>query len=750
MRLKVRDPNGGALVAASVDLVSQANQVRRSFLTDQDGNCLARELPFGRYRLQVSHAGFLSAEQLVEVRSELPLNISVTLGLVPIQSKISVTEAGTLIDPDRSGSVYSIGSQAIREELPAQMGRGLTNLVDSEPGWLYEANGVLHPRGSEYDVQFVVNGLPLTENRSPAFAPPLESEDAETMRVMTAGFPAEYGRKLGGVVEVTAPQDLVPGLHLTAVASGGNFSTASGYVGLRYGHGANEFTLTADAGTTERYLDPPVISNYTNQGSTGGFTAAYWRDLTERDRLRLSVQHHEVHYLVPNELVQQEAGQRQDATSVETSGQVDYQRIFSPTLLLSAEGSIHDQSFQLWSNDLATPVIIDQQRGFREGYGRVTLAGHHGAHDWKVGADAIFNPVHEALQYLITDPSQFDPGTAQRFHFLDRLSDTETSAFVQDEFHRNNWTLSVGVRYDYYHFVVEESFWSPRIALSRYFSGVGLLVHAAYDRVFQTPAIENLLLASSPEVDQVSDLVLRLPVRPASANYYEVGVTKGFWGKLRLDANVFGRDFRNYADDDTLLNTGVSFPIADASARIRGVEGKLEVPRWGRFSGFVSYANQVGIGQGPITGGLFIGAQAIADVPDNSRFWVSQDQRNTARALLRFQASKRVWLAAGGWFGSGLPVELDTGDTDYGFLLAQYGPRVLGEVDFRRGRVRPSYALDAAAGFVLYSKENKTLSLQVQGSNLTDHLNVINFASLFSGTAMAAPRSFSLRMAMEF
>ena len=40
--------------------------------------------------------------------------------------------------------------------------------VDDEPGWLYEANSVLHPRGSEYDVQFVVNGLPLTENRSPA------------------------------------------------------------------------------------------------------------------------------------------------------------------------------------------------------------------------------------------------------------------------------------------------------------------------------------------------------------------------------------------------------------------------------------------------------------------------------------------------------------------------------------------------------------------------------------------------------
>ncbi len=134
-----------------------------------------------------------------------------------------------------------------------------------------------------------------------------------------------------------------------------------------------------------------------------------------------------------------------------------------------------------------------------------------------------------------------------------------------------------------------------------------MLVHASYDRVFQTPAIENLLLASSPLLDQISPLVLRLPVEPSRANYYEVGVARAFSGRLRLDANVFRRDFRNYSDDDTLLNTGVSFPIADASARIEGVEGKLTVSRWGRFSGSLSYANQVGVGQGHILLAEFTG-----------------------------------------------------------------------------------------------------------------------------------------------
>jgi hypothetical protein len=747
--LTVRDSKGAPSVA-SVTLVSKANDVHRTFQTGPNGRYVARDIPFGVYRLSVSRQGFSPSERMVEFLSEVPVRVSVTLSIKPVQTRVRVSDAATLIDPMRTGTLYSIGSRSASEELPVQLGRGLSNLVNSEPGWLYEANGVLHPRGSEYDVQYVVNGLPYLENRSAAYSAPFDSRDVQSMRVVTAGFPAEYGRKLGGVVEITTPQNQPAGLHLTAVAQGGSFSTESGYVGLGYARGPSQLMLTGNAGGTDRYLDPPVVPNYTNSGSTGAFTAAYSLAINQRNHVRLSVTHNDLRYEVPNELVQEEAGQRQDAASSETSGQADYDLILSPNLFFSAEGSVRNESFRLWSNDLATPVIIGQQRGFREGYARVSLAGHHGRHDWKIGSDAIFNPVHEALQYRITDPSRFDPGTALAFSFRDHRTDLEPAAFAEDNIHWKNWNASAGLRYDEYHFVVSQSAWSPRLSVSHYFDSAGVLVHASYDRVFQTPAMENLLLASSPELSQISKLVLRLPVQPSRANYYEVGLTKGFWGNLRVDANVFRRDFRNYSDDDTLLDTGVSFPIADASAWIQGIEGKLEAPNWGRFSGFLSYANQEGVGQGPITGGLFIGAEALASVADNSRFWVSQDQRNTARAQVRFQADKRLWLATDATYGSGLPVELDTGDTTYNFLLAQYGSRIVGAVDFARGRVRPSYSLDASAGFDLYNKENRRIRVEMDVSNITNHFNLINFASLFSGTAISVPRSFAVALKVAY
>ena len=750
LQIDVRDAQGATLSASGV-LVSEGNQFHLEFMIGDDGHYAAQGLAFGVYRVTVSHSGFVSADQLVDIRSMVPQHLSLTLGLKPVETQVEVSETETLVDTTRTSTVYTIGSQTIDEQLGSQPGRGVLDVVDAQPGWLYEANGVLHPRGSEYDVQFVVDGLPMTENRSPGFAPPIESNDVESMRVMTAGFPAEYGRKLGGVVEVSSPKNNPAGLHGEFAAQGGSFATASGSGALFYSSGENRFSVNGDGFHSDRYLDPPVLQDYTNVGNAGGFSTSYERDFSGGDRLFLTFGQHVVRYDVPDELVQQIAGQRQESQQKETSGQVRYTHAFSSDILLSIAGSVRDASAVLNSNAESTPVIVSQNRGYREGYARADLAGHHGRHEWKFGVDGIFSHVNENLQYQITDPTQFDPGTLANFQFSDRHWDIEPSAYAQDQIRLGKWNLSAGLRFDHYGFLVNESAWSPRLGVSRFISSLNLLLHASYDRVFQTPAMENLLLASSPQLDSLSSLVVRLPVRPALANYYEVGFTESLAGKLRIDGNVFRRDFHNYADDDVLLDTGISFPIAFSTATIFGEEIQISVPHWGRFSGSLSYSNQVGTGQGPITGGLFIGSETTG-ISDTSKFPVSQDQRNTVRARVRYQATQRLWVATSAEFGSGLPADLN-GPVDSGqfnFLLQQYGSAILNEVNLNANRVRPNFSFDAAAGATLYHKEGKDVSFEIEGHNLTDKVNVLNFASLFSGTAVAPPASVSARLKIGF
>jgi hypothetical protein len=737
IRVAVLDPQGAAL-SASAELVSAASHVHRTFKVDGYTGYVARNLPFGVYRLKIRAVGFATWIRPVEIRSEAPVRLSVKLALAPVSTRVDVDDSLTLLDAHQVGTQYSIGRQAIAESLSPQTGRSLSDAVDALPGWLYEGNGTLHPRGSEYDVQYVVNGIPLTQNRSPAFAPSLNGDDVESLRVLTAGYPAEYGRKLGGIVEVNSVSDLPTGLHGQFDAGGGYFSSASGSTGMTYSRSGNTFSIGGEGFHTDRYLDPPVLENFTNRGNSSDVHASYARDFSSRNQLHFSISHAVTRFLVPNYRIQESSGQRQEVRNEESSGQLYFQHDISSDLFLSVAGSLRNASAALTSNTLSTPVIVTQFRSYREGYVRADLAGHHGRHDWKVGVDGIFTPVHEALHYSITDPTQFDPGTQLQFQFGESRWDIEPSAYAQDQIRLGNWNLSAGARFDHYGFVVHKGAWSPRVGISRYVPSLKLSVHASYDRVFQTPAVENLLLASSTQLDTINSLVARLPVQPTTANYFEIGITTAFVAKLRLNANFFRRNFSNYSDDDALLDTGVSFPIAFASAHIQGEEFRLEVPAWGRFSGSVSYSNQTGSGQGPVTGGLFLGTQATG-LRDTSKFPVSQDQRNTAHIRLRVQVQRRIWFSIGGQYGSGLPSEIH--DADRNLLIAQYGPAILDQVNLERDRVRPNFSVNSAVGFELYRKEQRTSSVQIQGANLTNRINVINFASLFSGTAVAPPRS---------
>jgi outer membrane receptor for Fe3+-dicitrate len=99
-------------------------------------------------------------------------------------------------------------------------------------------------------------------------------------------------------------------------------------------------------------------------------------------------------------------------------------------------------------------------------------------------------------------------------------------------------------------------------------------------------------------------------------------------------------------------------------------------------------------------------------------------------------------------YGSGLPA--DTGGTDMATLVEQFGPQIVNQVNLERGRVRPNFSLDAAAGVDLFRKEQRSVAMQIQVTNLTDRVNVINFESLFSGTAVAVPRSVSARLKFTF
>ena len=751
LRLRVTDPSGLGL-KSTVAIVSDANQYRETYSTADSGALDLAPLPYGVYEISAESPGFASASTTVEIRSSLPTSTNIRLALAPLSSSVKVSAADTLLDPDQPGAVNQIGSATLQHRLGSVPGRSLQDLVNTQPGWLYEGNAVLHPRGSEYQTQFVVDGIPLTDNRSPSFGPEIEADDVQSISIYTAGIPAEYGRKMGGVVEVNTLEDPQPGFHGQFVLSGGSFASGAAFGEGQYVSGKNALSLSASGSMTSHYLNPVVPQNFSNTGTLGDFAARYERDFSPNDRLSFQVRHELSRYDIPNELLQQQAGQRQNADNFETIGILRYQHTFSPRTLADLRAMVRDNANDFFSNHASTPIEVFQHNWFREAYVKSSLTALRGRHEFKFGleSDNIF--LHENFRYAITDPTQFDPDTPLTFSFplasqpsAAHRPDLEQSAFVQDLIHLGNWTVSAGLRWDHYQLFLNRHAVDPRFALSRYFPSANLVIHFSYDRVFQTPSFENILLSSSAAVQQLNPISLQLPVEPSEGNYYEVGLTKAFAGKIRLDLNYFRRLVNNYADDDQIENTTISFPIAFRKSIIYGAETKISLPGWRGFSGFLSYSYTVGNAWFPVTGGLFLGDDAV--LPASGHFPDSQDQRNTLRGRLRYQISPRFWLAAGVQYDTGLPFEFEGTQQD---ALAQYGLAVVSRLNFSRGRILPAFQVNASAGAQLYQSERLRLRFQADALNLNNVLNVIDFGGLFSGNAIGPPRSYSLRLAAEF
>ena len=168
LRLTINDPSGLGL-KSTVRLVSEANQYRSTLSTDDKGYVDFERLPYGIYQVQIQAPGFAQVSGVEEIRSALPVERTIQLNVAPVSESVNVSASGTLVDPYSAGSVNEMGSQTIQNRLTAIPGRSMQDLVNTEPGWLYEGNAVLHPRGAEYQVQFVIDGIPLIDNRSPGF-----------------------------------------------------------------------------------------------------------------------------------------------------------------------------------------------------------------------------------------------------------------------------------------------------------------------------------------------------------------------------------------------------------------------------------------------------------------------------------------------------------------------------------------------------------------------------------------------------
>jgi outer membrane receptor protein involved in Fe transport len=769
----VKDPTGALVPNAKVTIVQPVTGYNQTTQTDQQGSFKLVNVPFNTYKIRGEASGFQAVEQSIDLESTVPLSVDIPLSLEETTAAVTISsDSSALLETDRTSSDTDINQSILERPLGAVPSRAIESMVASTPGFVTDDNGRMHPRGSESQVQYVVDGVPITDNLSAIFSTSLDARTMRTVEVLTGGIPAEFGDKLAGVINVNTRSGFEGPTQGGISTSGGSFSTGEVAADFSTHTRKLAFLTNLSATTSQRYLDPPTLDNFHNFGRTGKGFFRFDYQFDANNTLRGSASLGGTNFQVPNRLDQELAGQDQRQRLRDNSQSVSFQHIFSPNTVAQFSFFHREGTAELLSNPVSVPVVATQDRTLQNYGGLASLALTRGSHNLKFGGQFTITPINEHFSFYPTVPfpdledenGNVVPNPVNNFNatnpfvFQGAKTGRTLSAYAQDRFTvAKNLTLDLGLRYDNYKLLISEQAFSPRLAVAYYLPKTKTTLRASYNRLFQPPPAENLLLASSAQAAAISPIAVLQgittvkPILPDKQNAFEVGAQQVASRFFRLNLTVYQKRIENFSDKDQFFETGIIFPIAISSGRVTGEEVRLESTEIHGLRTFVSYANARAFGVTPINGGLFLGEDPQDLFLNGLKFANDHDQRNE----LQFQVSYNhhpsgIYAIFNGRYDSGVPTDVEPGTTLADFVAEGFDPRLYNEIDFQRGRVRPRTILDLSVGADLMRKERVTMNLQFDIQNITNELFLYNFQSVFSGTHVGYPRLFSGRLSLRF
>jgi|NGEPerStandDraft_6_1074524.scaffolds.fasta_scaffold10213_2 hypothetical protein len=242
----VTDANEAPLPGASVDLRSPSLQGARSAVTNTAGRFRFPVIPPGTYTVTCSLSGFKKVEKNgVTVNLDATATVLIRME-ISVKEEIVVSGEAPVVDTNDAANGINI-RQDVVQKLP--LGRNYAQAVEINPGVGMDS-GDTQGRAMAFSIygatsienQYLVDGVNTTNVIRGFQGKAISSEFVEEVQIKAGGYEAEYGRAMGGIINVVTK-------------SGGNefHGDAFGYF--------NEKSLTAarkgTAETDQNYTGPP-------------------------------------------------------------------------------------------------------------------------------------------------------------------------------------------------------------------------------------------------------------------------------------------------------------------------------------------------------------------------------------------------------------------------------------------------------------------------------------------------------------
>ena len=533
--------------------------------------------------------------------------------------------------------------------------QGFAHLITSSiAGAVAAPSGEFHVRGSHGQYTYYLDGAPLPESVSGSFSDLIDPKNIETLRVLTGGFPAQYGQNLAAVFDVTARAGLPgrPRGFAEQLLSGYRTSQST----IQFGGGAPrlQYYVSGVRNFTNRRLDSVTQGPLHDAGADSVAFGKFDYEAGANDRIILDAARTDAFLQLPNDELQQAAGrdvtQREDGDfanliwrhSQGASGSTVALYTHQSRLRYNGDPAVDLSGATAASADGGTPANLPSaafENRYANYIGLRTDATTRVAARHKLGYGFDVSTVTGAENFTLyntvvnQDMKTTSVQTVQDSH---ALSGGDRSAYIQDDWTPGRFLINYGVRYDVHKTDTTTSQLSPRLNMTYTLNGRDKL-HAYYDRLFQPAPIEDIRRLDPNAV----------AFKPERDNFYEFGYAHENGG-VTASLSGYYKTVQDVIDENIIAGTQIREPFNVQKGYVRGLEVALDGSLTRDLSFYANYARSWARAAGDFTGGL-----VPAGAPPGY-FYEDHDQTHTASVGLAY-AKRGQTINLDGEYGSGFP-----------------------------------------------------------------------------------------------
>jgi hypothetical protein len=698
---KVVDATGAVVPNAKVEMGNPVTGYHRTTVSDGLGAFAFRNVPQNIYHMVVTASGFAAQQKDLEVRSSVPMEVSVQLAVSSSNTMVEVhSEAGDLLENDPSAHT-DIDSKTVAkipiEASPSALSQIITY---SSPGVVADSNGFFHPLGDHAQTSFSIDNQTVSDQQSRVYSNQLSANAIQSMELITGIPPAEYGDKTSLIAVVQTKSGLGQ-VHPTGSLSFNYGSFGAGGANFDIGVGSAKLGnyLSINGLRTGRFLDPPEFQTIHDIGNSENFFDRIDYQPHSGDSFHLNLFAARSWFQIPNTFDQAAAGQDQRQQLKTFNIAPGWTHLFSPNTLLTASAYIRqDRSGYFPSANVFAdqPETVSQTRRLTNSGVRIDLSSVRGRHNIKAGFQYSHTALSENFQFGVTDPTvnpvcltgtgdpvldpnltdptacagagftvnpDLAPGlvpfdltrNGQLFAFRDTGSIHQEALYFQDSITLGGLTANLGLRGDNYDGLTQKAMLEPRIGISYRVGPSHTVLRLGYARTMETPYNENLLLSSATGAGGLAANVFNAttaePLRPGTRNQFNAGFQQAMGRWLVIDGDYFWKYTHNAYDFNVLGDTPIAFPIAWNKSKLDGFSLRFSVPEVAGFRVTTIMGHTRARYFNPEVGGLFFDTN-----PPEGVFRIDHDQafQQTTNVQYRLSKSRDGWVAFTWRYDSGL------------------------------------------------------------------------------------------------